>query len=370
MNINQISVDNNFSGMTLDQEQSKVWEKLQAISEKMIKQKKQWVYFHKRKIQGLYIWGPAGRGKSMLVNKFYNSLTIKRKMRIHFQHFMKDIHEKLFEFNGSANPIEMLASYFAHRYDIICLDELFIEDIADASIIGNLIKALYNKNIIFVITTNIEPDKLYKNSLYKERLLKAINLLKWNNCIFNLDNQQDYRLLHEQYHDVFFWGDHKATDAKLCQFYSKKSNHEMPKSGELMVNNRQIIFKARCKHVIWFDFIELCEKPHSKLDYISLTDQFSIILISDIPQLDDGLMKDRQYAVFCNDRTRRFISLIDELYDRSILLAASFECDLSSLYLGAEFKFQFERTYSRLFEMQSHAYLKNINHILNDFNNK
>lgn len=345
------------STIHLDNEQRKVWDQLQILSTFLINKKKLFNIFQKINNHGIYIWGPVGRGKTMLVNHFYDSLNINRKTRLHFQHFMKNIHENLFKLQGVSNGIQKLATDIAQRYDVICLDELYIDDIVNASIVGSLLKELYRNGVVLVITTNIHPDDLYKDKLHQERFYDVITLLKQHNHVCSLDNKLDYRMLQTQSNEVFFYGERQVASQRLRQFYLEVSCHTPPVAGELIINNRKLAVNAQYNDIVWFEFTELCEKSRSQLDYIALADQFKTILISNIPQLDDGLAKDDYSAVFCRDRSRRFISLIDEFYDRGILLVVNFEVQIDSLYLGFDLKFQFERVYSRLFEMQSLDYL-------------
>ncbi|MGV3278701.1 cell division protein ZapE [Rickettsiales bacterium LUAb2] len=340
--------------LILDPEQQKLWNKLEKLRNFLEKKNKSWFNF--RKSKGIYIYGSVGRGKTMLMNRFYHKLNISNKLRLHFQHFMKMIHEKLYEAENQKNAIVTVANTLAKNYQVICLDELYVEDIVNASIIANLLYFMYKKGMILVISTNLSPEQLFKNQdeNYQKTFAKLIDLLKQNNEIFNLDTKQDYRLLYHNNNQVFFFD---PNDQKLKEYFITHSNNTEIKSGSIKINDSQIIYKAVAKDIIWFDFKELCEKPRNQLEYITLANQFKHILISNIPTLDDGKLKGDN-NIFNDDRSRRFINLIDEFYDRNTILYANFTCDnFNNLYFGERFKFEFQRIYSRLTEMQSNDYL-------------
>jgi cell division protein ZapE len=342
------------SGIILDTEQEKAWHEFQQLIFKINSHKKRL----KINTTGIYLWGPVGRGKTMLVNEFYNALITQYKIRMHFQNFMKYVHEKLTSLMGEKNCMKKLADRLVEHYDVICLDDFYVDDIANATIMSNLFKELYHRKLVLVITANTSPDDLCNSMLIKERFHVANQLLKKHNKIIRIDNQKDYRLSFKGNDSVFFWGDEAITNAKLSQFFFANSGKH-PEAGKVHISHHLFHYKAKYKNIIWFDFAELCDKPRSQLDYINLAAQFNILLISHIPQLEDNAEKtDKLETTFFNNRTKRFITLIDEMYDKNILLVANFKCPLNALYLGHELKFQFERTYSRLNEMQSAEYLK------------
>lgn len=341
------------NGLEPDAGQLHVLDQLAKLDQRLSVRSKQHRLIKKakgQKIQGIYLWGNVGRGKTYLMNLFFNLLSTQRKTRLHFQSFMKAIHNRLYELAGQKEPLAKIASELARKVEIICLDEFYIDDIADAMLMGRLLESLYEKGIVLVVTSNLHPDDLYLKGLNRERFFPAIALLKLNNQVICLDGDKDYRCVSKPVQSVFFMGTRERTQLQLEQYFLNATSGCHESAGFIEANHRKIAFKAKSQGIIWFDFHELCEKPRSQYDYIYIAQHFHTVLISDIPQLDNGLSGSG------HDRARRFISLIDELYDKSVNLAASFETELHQIYLGKKFDFQFRRTCSRLIEMQSQDY--------------
>jgi len=301
----------------------------------------------KQPVKGLYFWGGVGRGKTYLVDTFYDTLPFEDKLRTHFHRFMQRVHAELKEFDGQSDPLKRVAERLAGEFRVLCLDEFFVKDITDAMILGNLMEALFSEGVTLVTTSNIEPDGLYKDGLQRARFLPAIDLLKKHTQVVNVDSGVDYRLRALSQAEIYHWPLDAEADASLTKSYESVVLVEGEWDQAIEINGRAI--KARRSHdsVAWFDFYELCDGPRSQYDYIELSKIFHTVLISNVPQL--GREKD--------DQTRRFINLIDEFYDRNVKVIVSAEVSIEALYTGGNLAFEIERTKSRLLEMQSHEYL-------------
>ena len=300
-------------------------------------------------VKGLYFWGGVGRGKTYLVDTFFDALPIKQKMRTHFHRFMQRVHQELGELKGEKNPLKIIARRFADEARVICFDEFFVTDITDAMILGTLMEELFGHGVILVATSNIVPDGLYKDGLQRARFLPAIALLKENTEVVNVDNGVDYRLRALEQADLYHYPLGVDADASLQRsFDSLVMEPEKVRQGtELTVENRIVKAVRLYENVAWFEFRELCDGPRSQNDYIALGKIFQAVLISNIEQM--GQSKD--------DMARRFINLVDEFYDRNVKLIVSAEVPLKDLYAGGRLDFEFQRTLSRLLEMQSHEFL-------------
>ncbi|GGE34131.1 cell division protein ZapE [Halopseudomonas oceani] len=308
--------------------------------------------FRKRKpepVKGLYFWGGVGRGKTYLVDTFFEALPFERKMRTHFHRFMQRVHHELKALKGEKNPLKLIAAQFASEARVICFDEFFVSDITDAMILGSLMEELFAQGVTLVATSNIVPDGLYKDGLQRARFLPAIALL--NSCteVVNVDNGVDYRLRALEQAELY----HCPLD---CDAYASLKRsfdslvpdlNEVVEGEELIIENRPIQSVRVCEDVAWFEFRALCDGPRSQNDYIELGRIFHAVLISNVEQMSTA--KD--------DMARRFINLVDEFYDRNVKLILSAEVPLKDLYAGGRLDFEFQRTLSRLLEMQSHEFL-------------
>lgn len=296
---------------------------------------------------GLYFWGGVGRGKTYLVDTFYESLPFPDKMRTHFHRFMQRVHNELNHYKGEKNPLQLIAGKFAAEARVICFDEFFVKDITDAMILANLLEALFERGVVLVATSNIVPDDLYKDGLQRARFIPAITLLKQHCEIVNVDSGIDYRLRALERAEIFHSPLDEAAEVELIRSFREISGHEGETDVPLEVNRR--IIKARRVHddVIWFDFLELCDGPRSQNDYIEIAREFHTVLVSNVIQM--GSKRE--------DQARRFINMVDEFYDRGVKLLMSAEVATSDLYTDGKLAFEFQRTLSRLQEMQSHEYL-------------
>lgn len=303
---------------------------------------------------GLYIWGGVGRGKTYLMDLFYDCLPFKDKQRTHFHRFMQYVHAQLTELQGRKNPLDQLADRIAGQARVFCFDEFFVLDIGDAMILAGLLEALFEKGVVLVTTSNIHPDGLYENGLQRQRFLPAIELLKQHTKVLELASTSDYRLRSLERAKLYLTPLGTGTDAELhAKFKELTLNfHNVDLVTELSILGRSIKVRDCAGDVAWFEFEELCGGPRSAFDYIEIAKVFHTVIIGNVPRMDDS----------DNDRARRFVSLIDELYDRRVKLVMSADAEIVSLYSGQSLAFPFERTCSRLLEMQSHEYLACAHH--------
>lgn len=307
----------------------------------------------KEPVKGLYFWGGVGRGKTYLMDMFFESLPLEKKLRVHFHRFMRGVHHALTEFQGSKNPLEKVADQIASETSIICFDEFFVSDITDAMILAGLFQALFDRGVALVATSNLEPNNLYKDGLQRQRFLPAIDLLNRHTEVLNIDGGTDYRLRALKQARLYYTPIDSTTEAALMQSFQQlaptaenclSAGHH---NVSMDIEGRQITAKLLYDDVAWFEFAELCAGPRSQNDYIELARELHSVIISDIPSM--GVDKE--------DMARRFILLIDEFYDHRIKVVVSAQAPLLELYHGARQKFEFERTVSRLQEMQSLDYL-------------
>lgn len=343
-----------------DTAQQMAVEKLQYLYEQLIERQQQKPgvferlsgHFFPRPIvpvQGLYFWGGVGRGKTYLMDNFYESLPFERKMRAHFYRFMKRVHEELKSLDNEKNPLEIVADRIAKEALVICFDEFFVSDITDAMILATLLDGLFRRGVSLVTTSNIIPDGLYKDGLQRARFLPAIALLNQHTQVVNVDGGTDYRLRSLEQAELYHYPLDESADQSLYKsFYSLvPDKEEITKGRQLEVEGRHIECRYHAEDVVWFDFEALCDGPRSQNDYIELAKEYHAVLISDIPEL----------TVRKEDQARRFINLVDEFYDRSVKLIISADKPLHEIYEGRRLRFEIERTVSRLLEMQSHEYL-------------
>ncbi|WP_039918421.1 cell division protein ZapE [Cellvibrio mixtus] len=300
-------------------------------------------------VRGLYFWGGVGRGKTYLMDNFYESLPFEQKLRAHFHRFMRRVHAELKKLDGKKNPLKLVADTIAAEARVICFDEFFVSDITDAMILGTLMEELFARGVTLVATSNIVPDGLYKDGLQRARFLPAIDLLNKHTLVVNVDGGVDYRLRAleqaELYHHPL---DAAADESLMCSFKSLvPAGAEIREQQEIEVEGRMILSRCVSEGIIWFDFVELCDGPRSQNDYIELAREYHAVILSNVPGL--GREKD--------DQARRFVNLVDEFYDRQVKLIISAERPLAELYSTGKLDFEFQRTISRLLEMQSHEYL-------------
>jgi cell division protein ZapE len=297
--------------------------------------------------RGLYLWGGVGRGKTLLMDWFYESLGFPRRERSHFYRFMRQVHAELRTVTRRARPLETVAQRLAQRARVICLDEFFVADIADAMILAGLFEGLFRRGVTLVATSNTPPDDLYKDGLQRERFLPAIQLMQNHVDVLHLDGGIDFRLRQLEQAPIYMDSTQDGTAAQLRQRFTALAGTSVTGPTDLTVEGRPIAAVAAGQEVVWFEFGELCEGPRSQNDYIELARVYHTIFISNIPQ----------FTALNDDAARRFIMLIDELYDRGVKIVVSAAAPPPALYHGERLRFEFQRAASRLIEMQTQHYL-------------
>ena len=298
-------------------------------------------------IKGLYIWGGVGRGKTFLMDVFFDALDIERKRRVHFHRMMRDVHERLAALGDIENPLDTVADDIARDTRVLCFDEFFVSDIGDAMILGRLLDNLFQRGVVLVATSNAHPEDLYKNGLQRQRFLPAIESIMDNTHVVELDGPVDYRLRLLQQAGTYLTPDDEAARGRLQNLFDESASSQIARDVLLDVNGRQINAAQCAKGIAWFEFNELCDGPRSQNDYIEIARWYPAVILSGVPCFDRKL----------EDQARRFISLVDEFYDRRVKLILSAAAPADGLYAGTKLEFEFDRTVSRLIEMQSTDYL-------------
>ena len=298
-------------------------------------------------VRGLYVWGGVGRGKTHLVDMFYRSSRLDSKLRMHFHRFMQLVHGELNSLSEREDPLRTVAGRIAARTRVLCFDEFYVGDITDAMILGRLLAALFERGVTLVATSNIEPSKLYAGGLQRERFLPAIELIERHTKVIHLDSDTDYRL--RALERARTWYSPLGPDAErgLAQCFRTLAPEHIVDGADLTILGRTVPCVRHADGIAWFDFDTLCAGPRSVADYIEIARDFHSVVLSGVPVLDD----DRR------DPLRRFIHLVDELYDRHVNLIVSAAAPPDELYCGHRLAEPFQRTRSRLVEMQSTDYL-------------
>ncbi|NMP30145.1 cell division protein ZapE [Thalassotalea sp. M1531] len=300
-----------------------------------------------RMTQGLYFWGGVGRGKTYLVDTFYDCLPFKNKTRVHFHRFMHRVHEEMKSLAGQEDPLKIIAKRFADETCIICFDEFFVSDITDAMILGTLFEELFAHNVTLVATSNIIPDELYRNGLQRARFLPAIKLINEHCDVVNVDSGIDYRLRTLEQAEIFHFPLDEQANINLNQYFKQLSVEEGKVGRTIEINNRELSTIQESDGVVHFEFNELCESARSQSDYMELSRLYHTVLLANVTQMN----------VDCDDAARRFIALVDEFYERNVKLIISSAVPMDDLYSHGGLEFEFKRCLSRLQEMQSHDYL-------------
>lgn len=304
------------------------------------------------KIQGLYLWGGVGRGKTWLMNLFFDELAITQKKRVHFHHFMLEIHNKLTTISSRSrkkirNPLKYIARRIAKKYKVLCIDEFIVTNITDAMILSELLHALFKNGVVLIATSNRIPDDLYLNGLQRQRFIPAIELIKKHTEVFHLDSGIDHRASLLELADIYYTPINSDTQEKILLRMQELAITPIVQNKVLSIHNREVLTVCASEEIACFNFEEICSSPRASQDYIALAKQFRTIILLNIPLLDE----------YSDDKARRFIYLIDELYDRRVVLIASAQTEPDQLYSGKMLEFAFRRTSSRLIEMRSHQYL-------------
>jgi cell division protein ZapE len=296
--------------------------------------------------RGVYMFGGVGRGKSFLMDCFFQAVPLVRKTRLHFHEFMREVHRELAELQGTVNPLDELGERMAKRYRLICFDEFHVADITDAMILHRLLDALFDNGVGFVTTSNFKPDDLYPNGLHRDRILPAIALLNEKLEVISVDNGTDYRRRTMEQVKLYHAPLGPEADEQMNQAFTRlaESRDEDP---VLHIEHREIRARRKAGGVVWFDFKTLCGGPRSQNDYLEIATQFHTVLLSDVPKMSIRLASE----------ARRFTWLVDVLYDRRVKLILSAEVEPEALYTEGPLAHEFPRTVSRLNEMQSAEFL-------------
>jgi cell division protein ZapE len=296
--------------------------------------------------KGLYLWGDTGRGKTYLMDNFYDALPFAEKRRVHFQHLMKDIHEALQSLPSSPDPLQIIAAQLAADIRVLCLDEFHVDDITDAMILAGFLDGLFKNGVTLVTTSNIAPQDLYLNGLQRSRFMPAIDLIKQHTDEVMLDSDTDYGLELLDKHGTYHVMEFAAGDTLLAEEFREVSLCDV-QADTLQINGRDMAVRALHSDVVWFDFDELCDTPRSSLDYIAIAEEYHTVLLGQVPSMRGGR----------DDAAQRFIQLVDALYDHGVKLLVVAEKTPDELYGEGRLAFPFQRTGSRLYEMRSHEYL-------------
>jgi cell division protein ZapE len=297
--------------------------------------------------KGLYVWGGVGRGKTWLMDLFFQSLPFKDKQRSHFHRFMQFVHDELKKHKDRADPLELVADKVSRKTRVLCFDELFVADIADAMLLGNLFRGLFDRGVTLVATSNVQPDDLYKEGLQRARFVPAIRLLKEHTQILHMDGGSDYRLRTLEKAATWFDAAKAGCASEIDKLFEAIAGETGTVNATLTLNHRRLHAHRLAEDAVWFEFKELCDGPRGQADYIEIARCYHTVFLTDIPILN--IEEDNQ--------ARRFITLVDEFYDRAVKLIISSAVPIHELYRGSKLAFEFERTKSRLIEMQSQEYL-------------
>ena len=296
--------------------------------------------------RGVYMHGGVGRGKSFLMDCFFQSVPLTRKTRLHFHEFMREVHRELQELKGTVDPLDELGKRIARRFRLICFDEFHVADVTDAMILHRLLAALFANRVAIVTTSNFHPDGLYPNGLHRDRILPAIDMLKAELEVINVDDGTDYRQHTLQQARLYLSPADAAAESSLQTTFSELA--EVRDQNPLLhIEHRELRALRRAGGVVWFDFRTLCGGPRSQNDYLEIAQQFHTLLLSNVPQMQPRLASE----------ARRFTLLVDVLYDRRVKLIVSAAVPAEQLYTEGPLVHEFSRTVSRLQEMQSTEYL-------------
>lgn len=298
-------------------------------------------------VQGLYFWGGVGRGKTYLVDTFYDCLPFNNKMRVHFHRFMHRVHDEMKALSGQSDPLKIIAKKFAQETRIICFDEFFVTDITDAMILGTLFEELFAQHVTLVATSNIIPDELYRNGLQRARFLPAIALINKHTEVVNVDSGVDYRLRTLEQAEIYHAPLDTQAKENLHTYFRQLSIDEGVKNADIEINHRVLSTIENTDGVVHFDFSVLCESARSQSDYMEISRLYHTVILANVKQMH----RDN------DDAARRFIAMVDEFYERNVKLIISAEVDMPELYTTGTLEFEFKRCLSRLQEMQSHDYL-------------
>ncbi len=331
--------------LSFDEEQAKLLEKFNHLNESLTKRSKSW--FGQKKIKGLYIRGEVGRGKTQMMDIFFETLNIQEKKRVHFHRFMKILHDDLDKISAQKDPLKKVAKDISKKTKVLCFDEFYVEDIGDAMLLGRFINELFENKVTLITTSNTHPDNLYRDGLHRSRFLPAIKSIKENCEIYELNSAQDYRLRTLEQLEIFIIGKGNQGIKELESNFTELTNGEFQDGQKIKILGREINTIKLAQGSLWVSFKEICEGPRSAKDYIEICSEFHTLFVSNVP-----IMKGSN-----DDSARRFIALVDECYERNVNLILSMETELQQIYSGERLLEPFKRTISRLEEMRSKEYL-------------
>jgi cell division protein ZapE len=296
--------------------------------------------------RGLYLWGGVGRGKTFLMDLFHAHVGVPAR-REHFHRFMKDVHGRLRELRETPEPLDLVAAEMAAEMRVLCLDELFVADIADAMLLAGLFTGLVDRGVSLVFTSNAPPVELYRDGLQRQRFLPAIALIERSTEVINVDAGHDYRLRVLEKAPLYLDAGVPGSRERLERRFAELGDGEPTGPGVIEIEGRPLPYVAMTEEAIWFDFAAICDGPRSQADYVEIARDFHTVAVADVPRLDSTR----------EDQARRFIALVDEFYDRGVKLLLAAHAPPDTLYAGDRLRFEFERTRSRLAEMQTKEYL-------------
>jgi cell division protein ZapE len=338
--------------IVLDAAQQAALARLQVLYDELVAFKKARISLLRRWFsppvppRGVYLWGGVGRGKSFLMDAFYRAVPLRRKTRVHFHAFMRDVHAELATLKREVDPLAAVAARIARRHRLVCFDEFHVSDVADAMILGRLLTALFARGVVFVMTSNYRPDDLYPNGLQRQNLLPTIALLKQWLDLIEIDGGTDYRLRELEYEQCYYTPLSEAVEAALAaRFERLRAGPE--EDARLTVGGRTLKASRRAGSLVWFDFATLCEGPRSQLDYLELARRFAVVFVSGVPRLTPDM----------GNAARRFTWLVDVLYDHRVKLLLSAAVPAGELYREGPNSQEFARTASRLIEMRTREYM-------------
>lgn len=297
--------------------------------------------------RALYLWGGVGRGKSFLMDAFFSVVPVQKKVRLHFHEFMRDVHRRLDELKGMADPLDELALQLSKKYRLICFDEFHVSDIADAMVLYRLLDQLFKNSVSFVMTSNYEPGTLYPDGLHRDRILPAIDLIYEKFDVLNVDSGIDYRQRALEQVQAYHFPLGADTDTAMRMAFTRIAE-TADENPTLHIEHRELRALRRAGGVVWFDFHALCAGPRSQNDYLEIAAQFHTVLLSGVPQMTPAM----------HSEARRFTWLVDVLYDHRVKLIMSAETSPERLYTEGRMANEFQRTVSRLIEMQSREYME------------
>ncbi len=297
-------------------------------------------------INGLYLWGGVGIGKTFMMDCFYECITFKQKMRMHFHQFMQLVHQLLKKHQGEKDPLLQIADDIAAKAYLLCFDELYVSDITDAMLLGRLFKALFARGVTLVTTSNVAPDELYKNGLQREQFLPAIELLKHYTDVLHMTTSVDYRLRHLKTAGVFYSPLDRAAQNNMEKSFTLLAENKTIHTAPITLFNRDVHIIKQAGDVIWFDFSALCTVPRSQMDYLAIAEKYRTVFISNVPII----------PATAKDMICLFISMVDVFYDAKVRLVISAAEPVAEIYSRGYMIMEYNRTHSRLLEMQSLDY--------------